>query len=177
MEQTKLKKKKLTKKQRGFAADYAIHENGTKAALDNYNIKGKDKEHIAASIASEILIKPEIVEAIETKRMSLKDALIKQGITENRIAEKIDVLLNAEKKTFRNNVSTGEIEEIGVETDYTAVDKGLKHATAIYGVLQEPNKSQFNVTYNFLFSKETQDRIKAINEEIKTKLINNEPIS
>lgn len=176
MEQTKtkLKKIKLTKKQKGFVNDFVIDENGTKAALNNYDIKGKDPINIANQIAIENLQKPTIVEAIEIKRMSLKDALINQGIDEKRIAEKINVLLNAEKKTFRNNVSTGEIEEIGSETDYTAVDKGLKHATAIYGVTQDTNKNQFNVTYNFLFSPETQSKIRAINEEIKAKLINNE---
>ena len=176
MEQTKtkLKKVKLTKKQKGFVNDFVIDENGTKAALNNYDIKGKDPINIANQIAIENLQKPTIVEAIETKRMSLREALVEQGITEKRIAEKIDVLLNAEKKTFRNNVSTGEIEEIGCETDYAAVDKGLKHATAIYGITPEGPTNQLNVTYNFLFSADTQNRIKAINEEIKAKLINNE---
>lgn len=174
MEQTKTKpnKIKLTKKQKGFVNDFVIDENGTKAALNNYDT---DKPVVAANIASENLTKPYIVEAIENKRMSLREALIEQGITEKRIAEKIDVLLNAEKKTFRNNVTTGEIEEIGCETDYAAVDKGLKHATAIYGITPEGPTNTLNVTYNFLFSADTQNRIKAINEEIKAKLINNEP--
>lgn len=171
---TKPKKRKLTKKQRGFVKDYAIEENGTKAALNHYDIKGKDKRVIAANVATENLSKPYIVEAIENERMTLKQALIKQGITENRIAEKVDVLLNAQKKTFRNNVTTGEIEEVGVEPDYTAIDKGLKHATVIYGITPEGTSKSSNITYNFLFSADTQQKINAINQEIKAKLINNE---
>lgn len=173
--QPKVKKVKLTKKQKGFVKDFAIDENGTKAALNHYDIKGKNKEHIAASIASQNLTKLDIVDAIEQEKVNLKQSLLDEGINGKRIAEKINVLLNAEKKTFRNNVTTGEIEEIGCETDYAAVDKGLKHATVIFGITPEGPTAQNNITYNFLFSPETQNKIKEINEVIKAKLISNEP--
>ncbi len=83
----------------------------------------------------------------------LLEALKNQGINPAKIASKIDYLLNAE--------------------DYNAVDKGLKHATAIYGVVDDKPKGTTN-TYNFLFSEETQAKIKAIDSIIKQSLIHNE---
>lgn len=171
--QLKTRKPKLTKKQKGFAKDYAITENGTEAALKNYDIKGKKPERIAAAIASENLTVPSIVEEIDNKRKSLKQALIDKGIDENKIAEKVDVLLEAKKPIWEE--VDGQMEHVGDEIDFTAVDKGLKHATAIFGITPEGNRPPISVTYNFLFSKETQERIKIINEEIKNKLINVEP--
>lgn len=85
----------------------------------------------------------------------LLDALKQQGINPRKIASKIDYLLNAD--------------------DYNAVDKGLKHATAIYGVIDDKPK-QTNNTYNFLFSPEVQANIREIDNKIKEQLINHESI-
>ncbi|MCC6323464.1 terminase small subunit [Candidatus Nomurabacteria bacterium] len=144
----------LTKKQRGFVKDYVAENNGTKAVMKNYDTKNVV---VAASIAAENLGKPYIVEAIEIKRKSLKQALIEVGVDEKKIAEKINVLLEATDESGKK--------------DYTAIDKGLKHATAIYGVTSEPDSKQSNLTYNFIFSEEVQGRVKLINEEIKAKLL------
>ena len=159
MEQTIQSKKlpKLTKKQRGFVKDYVMYENGTKAVMNNYDVKDNI---VAKSIATENLTKPYIIEAIEIKRKTLKEALIEQGIDEKKIAQKINVLLSAKDEKANN--------------DYTAIDKGLKHATAIYGVEQEPKQNN-KITYNFIFNTETQNQIKLINDTIKAKLISNEP--
>lgn len=83
----------------------------------------------------------------------LLEALKNQGINPAKIASKIDYLLNAD--------------------DYNAVDKGLKHATAIYGVIDEKPKGTTN-TYNFLFSPEVQNEIRNIDNIIKQRLINHE---
>lgn len=73
----------LTKKQKGFVKDYAKTGNGVQAALKNYEIESKDKERVAASIATENLTKPDIVKAIhdalpddllEKKHLQLLDA-------------------------------------------------------------------------------------------------------
>lgn len=90
--------------------------------------------------------------------IGLRKALEIQGINPKRIAEKIDVLLNAVDKEGTS--------------DYTAIDKGLKHATAIYGITDpETPKSNSNNTYNFIFSPETQADVKAIEDRIKARLI------
>lgn len=149
---------KLTKKQAGFVKDYVAEGNGTKAALNNYEIESKNKIDVAKSIATENLTKPYIAEAVEIAQETLKSALEKQGITPAKIARKIDVLLEA--RDHLGNVDSG------------AVDKGLKHATNIYGVEDLNEKPKSQTTYNFIFNSETQEKIKKIDAEIKAQLIN-----
>lgn len=147
---------KLTKKQRGFVKDYVESENGTQSVLKNYGVKNAK---VASVVAVENLAKPSIIQAIEVKRKSLKEALIARGITEDYLAEKVDVLLTA-------------VDKDGVE-DYTAIDKGLKHATSIYGVIDPTEKRQEGNTYNFLFSPEVKSEVKEIENRIKAQLIKN----
>lgn len=148
---------KLTKKQRGFVKDYLETENGTQAALKNYDIESSNPENVAKAIATENLTKPAIIAALESERKSLKQALIDKGITEDYLAKKVETLLEAKD-------SEG-------QTDFTAVDKGLKHAASFYGVETEPDKPKSGNTYNFLFSPENQADIKAIEDKIKQRLI------
>lgn len=56
------KKQKLTRKQSKFVDIYAKTGNGTKSALESYDVKN---ESVASSIASENLRKPEIQKAIQ----------------------------------------------------------------------------------------------------------------
>lgn len=153
------KKKRLSKKQKGFVKDYILSGNGELSALNNYEIEGKDKENIARSIASQNLTKLNVIEAIEKGQETLKSALQKKGITPEKIADKINVLLDAE------DLETG-------KKDYTAIDKGLKHAKEIYGVESIEDKPKTNTTYNFIFNEDTQGKIKELNEAIKNKLLN-----
>jgi len=140
-------KKKLTKKQQDFVDDYVINGNGTRAAQKAYDV---NKYETAAVIATENLNKPNVAEAVEAGRLSLKEALAKQGVTPEKIAEKVDHLLNSDNDKF--------------------VDKGIAHATKIYGVAEEGGQGNQN-TYNFIFSKEIQDEVNEIEARIKSKLI------
>lgn len=88
----------------------------------------------------------------------LREALIAQGINPQRIAEKVDVLLNAKN---------------GEKDDYTAIDKGLKHATAIYGITEDKPQEGGRNTYNFIFAPQTQEKIRQMDNEIKNLLIQN----
>lgn len=162
--QTQQKKlPKLTKKMRGFVNDYVLEENGVKASLNNYNIGSKggkmtkeNKINIANAIAVENLQKPIIQEAIEVKRKSLKEALVEEGIDEKYIAQKVNILLKA-------------VTEKGM-IDYTAVDKGLKHAKEIYGV-EDSDKPKENV-YNFFFDPKFQQNIKNYDQHLKEQILN-----
>lgn len=87
----------------------------------------------------------------------LKKALEAEGINPHKIAEKINVLLNAVDKEGTS--------------DYTAIDKGLKHATAIYGITDEAPKTNSANTYNFIFSPQVQSEVKAMEDKIKAMLI------
>lgn len=150
---------KLTKKQRGFVKDYVETENGTQSALKNYDIESPQPEKVANAIAVENLLKPSIINAIEVKRKSLKQALLDKGIDENYLAGKVNVLLTA-------------TDEKG-NTDFTAVDKGLKHASSWYGV-EDPNDKPkiINSTYIQIFNPETQLEVRAIESIIKARLLN-----
>ena len=150
------KKPKLTKKQRGFVNDYVETENGTQSVMNHYDIESNKPEKVASVIATENLAKPIIIEAIENKRKTLREALIDEGITEKKIAQKVNVLLEA--KDLEGN------------TDFNAVDKGLKHASNFYGVENNEDKPKISNTYNFLFSAETQAEIKQIEDRIKSQL-------
>jgi hypothetical protein len=170
---TKTKKPKLTKKQADFVREYVRTGNGTQAALKAYDIESPQPHSVASVIAAENLVKPSVAQAIEIEQETLKSALIKQGITPEKIAEKIEVLLNATEPIYKNNNETGEIEHVGDKTDFTAIDKGIKHATNIYGIEDPSDKPRNQTTYNFIFNAETQEKIQAIEAEIKAKLIGN----
>ena len=145
--------KKLTEKQKLFIAEYIKTGNGVQSALKVYNT---DSYINAGHIATDNLSKPAIRDEIGIIQTTLKQALIDKGITPEKIASKIDELLEAKG-----------------DDRYTIIDKGLKHATNIYGITDDPSKDkdkQSN-TYNFIFSPENQADIKAIEERIKARLV------
>lgn len=89
--------------------------------------------------------------------IGLREALIAQGINPKKIAEKINVLLDAHDEKGNK--------------DFTAIDKGLKHATSIYGIVDPNEKPKSQNTYNFIFNAETQAEIKNLEDKIKARLI------
>lgn len=95
---------------------------------------------------------------VALEELGLKKALLAQGISPQKIAQKINVLLEA-KDRFKKD-------------DYTAIDKGLKHATAIFGVIQEKPPEGGKTTYNFIFSTEVQQKVREMESEIKSLLTN-----
>lgn len=150
-EQSPKKKVKLTKKQRIFVKEYALTENGAQSALKAYNIKTRNNTLVVASgIANENLNKPYIAEAVEETRLTLKEALYNQGITPEKIGEKVGLLLESD--------------------DENSVNNGLKHATNIYGVADVDKPKTSGNIYNFIFSSEAQDKIKSVEGEIKNLL-------
>lgn len=167
---TQKKMPKLTKKQAGFVEDFVNTGNGTQSVLKNYDIESKNPENVAAVIATENLSKPNVALAVEIGQQTLKSALLKQGITPEKIAKKIDILLEAQKvtRTYIKGELATEIEE----EDHTAIDKGLKHAKDIYGIEDLDTKPQVNNTYINIFSPETQADIKELESKIKARLIN-----
>lgn len=145
---------KLTKKRKKFIEHYVIDENGQEAAKKSFNVTN---DNSARAVASELLTFPNVIEAIEVKRKSLRQALLDKGIDEDYLADKVNILLQAKDKEGN--------------TDFTAVDKGLKHATNIYGVEDPNDKPKQNNTYNFIFNPETQKEVKEIEERIKARLL------
>ncbi len=77
------KKRRLSKKQKGFIKDYVETGNGTKAALENYDTKDYKT---ASVIAAENLEKPSIRDAIEE---ALSDELLAKVHREGLEAQKV----------------------------------------------------------------------------------------
>ncbi len=98
-----------------------------------------------------------MIQAIEIQRETLRSALEKKGITPEKIANKINVLLEA---------TVGENEK----PDINAIDKGLKHATNIYGVEELDKPKEANV-YNFFFEPKFQQNIKNYDENFKNQIL------
>lgn len=145
---------KLTKKSEAFVNQYIETGDKKEAALKVFDTTDPN---VANTIANEYLKKPLIIEAISQKRKSLKQALLDQGIDEDYIAEKVDVLLTATDKDGN--------------PDYTAIDKGLKHATVLHGVVDPDDKpKQTSTTYNFIFSAPVQEKVRVLEAEIKDML-------
>jgi len=149
-EQLKPKKreKKLSRKDLLFVEKVVEDGNISKAVREVYDVQDPKYAFVKGN---RLMENDSIANAVEVKRMSLKEALIEQGINEKKIALKVDELLDSE--------------------DPNAIDKGLKHATNIYGVV-EASKSEGGNTYNFLFSPETQADIKLLEDKIKARLLN-----
>ena len=101
------------------------------------------------------MIKKQIL--IRKKSKDLQNFIKCDVFTPDKISKKIKVLLDAKKK----NLDGGE------EDDYTAIDKGLKHATAIHGIIPQGGGDGVKNTYNFIFSPEVQSKVRDINEDIK----------
>ncbi len=154
--QTKTKKpRKLTKKREGFVKDYVETGNATEAAVRNFDVKDRNS---AKSVGSALLTNVDIIEAVEEKKETLKEALERVGVTPEKIAKKVNVLLTAKDPDGN--------------PDFKAIDKGIAHATKIRGdVNDQPPIAPTHATYNFLFSKEVQSEVAQIEARIKQKLI------
>lgn len=75
---------RLTKKEKGFADDYIETGNGTKAALDNYNVSN---ENTAASIASQNLRRVKIQEYIQQHAEAAESMIY--SLSQNAQAENV----------------------------------------------------------------------------------------
>ena len=151
----KKKNKKLKPKEKEFAKKYvANNKNGTKTVKEVYGIK--DDKY--ASVKSARLIgNDSIKDVIVKEELSLKRALIKQGITPEKIADKISTLLHG-------------VDKEGNE-DYTAINNGLKHAKDIYGVEDPDSNKVVSNTYQFFHNPTFQQNLQGYDQNFKEQVI------
>jgi len=159
----KKKNKKLKPKEKEFAKKYvANNKNGTKTVKEVYGIK--DDKY--ASVKSARLIgNDSIKDVIVKEELSLKKALIQQGITPEKIANKIDVLLNATSDVYED----GDV--VGQRKDYTAINNGLKHAKDIYGVEDPDSNKVVSNTYQFFHNPTFQQNLQGYDQNFKEQVI------
>lgn len=98
--------KKLTKKRRGFVADFVQTGNATLAVKGNFDVSS---DNSARSLASQLLSEPKIAAAIQ------------DAIPDDLLAEKHLALLNKMDNTYDDQI------------DVNAVSKGLDLAYKIKG--------------------------------------------
>lgn len=161
--QPKAEHRKLTKKQKGFIKDYVETGNGTKAVMNNYDVK---KEVTAANIATENLRKPYIAERIESIAEQIPDSKLLQVHLEG---------LEATKKQgvggMAIGISEGEIESMGhtdiFEPDYVTRHKYLDTAYKLKGSYAPEKNQNLNVNVDVKQNKET---IRQIAQEVIKKL-------
>src|SRR3990167_10497983 len=99
---------RLTKKRKGFARDYAITGNGSLSAKKNFDVTTDES---ARAVASRALASANVIEEVERVGRTLAAALEERGVTSDKLALKIDQLLDSD--------------------EYQAVDKGITHAAKI----------------------------------------------
>lgn len=148
---------KLTKKQRGFVKDYIKTGNGTKAALNNYDIESDSPETVASAISTENLSKPLIQNAIQE---ALPDELLAQVHLDGLAATKrsgtggMKIGIGTDGKV--NDFGHTEIDE----PDFAVRHKYLDSAYKLKG-LYAPEKSLI-VTVDI----EANDEIKKLAEQL-----------
>lgn len=161
-------KPKLTKKERGFVKEYALTENGTQAALKNYDVK---KKHTAAVIASENLTKPYIKEAIEIIQKTAADRI------PDDLLEKVHLEGLEAQRVISANITYGEADEKTNDfievPDHAVRHKFLDSAYKLKGSYA-PEKSQA-LNVNVEARLEDKSGLEALRveyeEKLKTKLI------
>jgi len=89
------KKRRLTKKQRGFVNDYADTGNATQAVKNNYDVKN---DLTARVIGSENLTKPNIIEELKLL-----------GFDSNNAKRVVGEILNDESVEPKDRLKAGEI--------------------------------------------------------------------
>lgn len=146
---------KLKPKEKEFVKTLVLknNENATETVKEVFGIKD---DGYARLKGHRLITKDNVSQAIILEKETLKSALEKQGITPIKIAETIGELLDAKDKEGNK--------------DFTAKDKGLKHALNIHGV-EDIDKPKENV-YNFFFEPKFQQNIRNYDENFKNQILN-----
>ncbi len=201
----KVQRPKLTKKRKGFVKDFVMTGDRKEAVMKNFDTTNPKTAHsIAAELLEIPEVQEAIVTETESfkqildkhlpedkvvqKHKELLDSVILEKLSFDERDSDDEIRLVIEKMPGYEllYIKEGLNADGDVISKYAYVkapngtiqEKALDKAYKLRGrYLDEPNpvKTPTNVTYNFLFSDETQKRIKIINEEIKAKLIHVEP--
>lgn len=99
--------------------------------------------------------------------------LVDKFIPDKKLAKVLDEGLGAGKTIYKNNVSTGEVEEVGYEPDYAVRHKYLETGLKLKGhyVPEDSDKPKENV-YNFFFEPKFQQNIKNYDQNLKEQILN-----
>lgn len=116
---------RLTKQDMKFVKGIVEHGNQTEAAKEAYNIKTDPYAWKKGSL--------------KVREGKIQDAIqaLADKIDNNKLERVINEGLDATRKQFRNNVSTGEIEEVAVEPDHAIRHKFLDTSLKLKGAYSD----------------------------------------
>lgn len=155
------KKKRLSKKRKGFAKDFVKTGNATEAAVRNFNVKDRD---VARRVGSELLTFPDVIAEVEKIEKSIADQIPNDLLVTTHIQG-----LGATQVRFTPEGEQIEVPDFSTRHKY--VESGYKLKKVIGAGDETPKTSSSGNTYNFIFSAETQAEVKAIEEKIKARLV------
>ena len=124
---------KLTKQDKKFVERVIETGNLTKSAQEAYDI---EDPNYAGKKGSLKVREGKIQQAIQTLADRIPDDKLHEVIMEG---------LNAGKKIFKNNNSTGEVEEVGYEADYAVRHKYLDTSLKLKGLYEEDKQKSINI--------------------------------
>lgn len=150
-------KTKLSKKQKGFVKDYVLTDNATFAAKNNYDIKSKDIDNVAAVIGNENLSKPKIIQSIA------------EALPDDLLAERHLELLNKREKSIvsHKNKDGDDVFEVLDQPDTNAVKAGLDMAYKIKSTYAPEKSQHFNLTIDITKRAEIKKLSSKVLEELK----------
>ena len=160
-----LEKFKLSHKEKGFVKDIAKGKTGVRAALDNYDTKDYST---AASIATENLKKPHIIEAVKSIAEQIPDDLLVKRHNEllNKRGKRTIVSYVEEENEEGDLKMVRQEKEVDDGPDTFAVTRGLEMAYKLKGSFA-PEKVNHNVKFGLMedLSNEELARIAGTSEE------------
>ena len=124
----------MKSKEKEFVEEYIQNgNNATKAVKEVYNI---EDENYASVKGHRLIRKDKVKEAI----LSLSER-----IPDDKLHEVLMEGLKAGKTVFKNNNSTGEIEEVGYEPDYAVRHKYLDTELKLKGLYENDEQKNINI--------------------------------
>lgn len=162
------KKRRLSKKQKGFIKDVIRTGDPTLAALNNYDIESDNPKNVAAAIAHENLEKPNIAKAIAD---ALPDNLLAKVHLEGLYATKrsgtggMKMTIGTDGKV--NDLGHTEIDE----PDYAVRHKYLDSAYKIKGTYAPEKSVNLNINENSRNNPELESLREQFNQKAKENII------
>lgn len=152
MEQTQKKpQKRLSKKEKAFAQEYAKTGNGVQSALKVYDT---ESYKTASTIADANLDKPRVQNLIMSIAESIPD----------------EDLIRVHKEGLSAVSGTGDNVQIDFSVRHKYLDTAYK-LKGLYKAEDETPKGENKNIYNFFFNKEVQSEVKNLEDRIKLALI------
>lgn len=164
-----IKKKRLSFKEKGFIKDIAKGKTGTQAALDNYDTTS---ETVAASIASENLRKPKIIEALAD---AFPDELLKTVHMNLLKAGRLDQMTfplqtNRSKEISEEDNDDDEIDEdtrVATQTGELMSDQDIIELLASVGCTVKRIVPMYGLRHVYFWSPDNMARDKALDKAYK----------